>query len=93
MDLAEGLAPGNRFRCTACGNLTRFDVVATERTRRFHHLDLGGAGEVEEEELLARTVERVSCRWCNRDDAIAVEPVAGAASDGDPHGTPDDAGQ
>ncbi len=75
-DLAAGLEDGNRFRCSACGNLTRFDVVATERTRRFHHLELGGAGQVEDEEVLARTIESVTCHWCGRDDAIVVEPVA-----------------
>ena len=75
-ELAAGLEDGNRFRCSACGNLTRFDVVATERTRRFHHLELGGAGVVEDEEVLARTIESVTCHWCGRDDAIVVEPVA-----------------
>jgi hypothetical protein len=43
-DLARGLEPGARFRCDGCGNVTRFDVVATVRTRRFHHFDLGGEG-------------------------------------------------
>ena len=75
-DLSLGLEPTHRFRCSGCGNLTRFDVVATERTRRFHHLELGGEGRVEEEEVLTRTIESVSCRWCSRDDAIVVEPVA-----------------
>lgn len=78
-DLAAGLEEGNRYRCTACGNLTRFDVVATERTRRFHHQELAGPGEVEEEEVLERTVEAVVCRWCGRDDAIEVEAVAAGA--------------
>lgn len=76
-DLAAGLEPGNRFRCTGCGNLTRFDVVARERTRRFVHQELAGHGEVDDEEVLERTVESVTCRWCDRDDAIEVEPVAG----------------
>jgi hypothetical protein len=78
-ELARGLEPGARFRCDACGNVTRFDVVATTRTRRFHHFDLGGAGHVEEEELLAREVESVTCRWCGREDAVQVEtaPAAG----------------
>ena len=75
-NLAAGLEDGNRFRCSACGNLTRFDVVASERTRRFHHLELGGWGEVEDEEVLERTIESVTCHWCGRDDAIVVEPVA-----------------
>jgi hypothetical protein len=78
-ELARGLEPGARFRCDACGNVTRFDVVATTRTRRFHHFDLGGAGHVEEEELLTREVESVTCRWCGREDAVQVEtaPAAG----------------
>ena len=82
-DLAAGLQDGNRFRCSACGNLTRFDVVATERTRRFLHLELGGEGGVEEEEVLDREVESVTCRWCGRSDAIEVEPVTTAVENGD----------
>lgn len=80
-DLARGLEPDHRFRCDGCGNVTRFDVLATERTRRFHHFDLGGAAAVEEEELLERTVESVTCHWCGRSDAIEVEP-APAGDDG-----------
>jgi hypothetical protein len=77
-DLALGLEAGQRFRCDGCGNVTRFDVVATARTRRYHHFDLGGERRVEEEEILQRTVESVTCRWCGRDDAVRVEaaPVA-----------------
>ncbi|MFA9445715.1 hypothetical protein [Egicoccus sp. AB-alg6-2] len=71
--LARGLAPGARFRCDGCGNVTRFDVVATTRTRRYHHFDLGGAGHVEDEEVLEQTVESVTCRWCGRTDAVQVE--------------------
>ena len=82
-DLAAGLQDGNRFRCDACGNLTRFDVVATERTRRFHHLELGGWGEVEDEEVLDRTIESVTCHWCGRGDAIVVEPVVSNAAAGE----------
>ena len=53
-----------RYRCSACGNLTRFDVTTTRRTRAFHHYTLGGDLVVEEEEVLAETVEGVACRWC-----------------------------
>lgn len=74
-DLARGLEEGMRFRCGACGNLTRFDVVETARTRRFHHFDLGGVDEIEEEQILDRTVESVICRWCGREDAVTVEPA------------------
>jgi hypothetical protein len=53
-----------RYRCGSCGNLTRFDVVATRRTSAFHHYSVGGDLTVEEEQLLEETVERVTCRWC-----------------------------
>jgi hypothetical protein len=80
-ELARGLDPGARYRCDGCGNVTRFDVVATTRTRRYHHFDLGGEGRIEEEEVLAREVESVTCRWCGRSDAVRVE-VAPAAGTG-----------
>ena len=58
------------YRCTACGNRTRFDVYDVVRRRRFEHADLGGVVEVDEEEILERTIDRVVCRWCDRSDAI-----------------------
>ncbi len=79
MDLSEGLEPGNRFRCTTCGNLTRFDVLMTERTRGFHHFTLGGEREVEELEVLDRRVEKVSCRWCSNDTVVAEVAPADSA--------------
>jgi hypothetical protein len=75
MELADGLGPDHRFRCEGCGNVTRFDVVATIRSRAYHHFDLGGDRRVEDEEVLARDVESVTCRWCHRDDAVVVEPA------------------
>ena len=77
-DLATGLEPGKRFRCDGCGNLTRFDLVVSARTRRFHHFDLGGVGAVEEEEVLDEQVESVTCRWCGRSDAVTVEAAPAA---------------
>ena len=53
-----------RYRCSACGNLTRFDVTTTRRTRAFHHFTVGGELRVEEEQVLSDEVEDVSCRWC-----------------------------
>lgn len=53
-----------RLRCSACGNLTRFDVVASRRTRAFHHFSVGGELSIEDEEILEETVETVTCRWC-----------------------------
>lgn len=53
-----------RYRCRSCGNLTRFDVVATRRTSAFYHYSVGGDLNVEEEQVLEERVERVECRWC-----------------------------
>ena len=69
-----GGVPLRRYRCTACGNLTRFDVTLTRRSRRFHHYTVGGELTVEDEEVLAEVVEDVSCRWCG--SGRAVEPLA-----------------
>jgi hypothetical protein len=69
-----------RYRCTACGNLTRFDVTATRRTRSFHHYTVGGDLTVEDTEVLAEDVEDVSCRWCGHGravEAIEDDPAAG----------------
>lgn len=66
--------PTARYRCTACGNLTRFDVTVTRRTRAFHHYSLGGDLAVEDEVVLAEDVEEVACRWCG--SARAVEALA-----------------
>jgi rubredoxin len=61
-----------RYRCSACGNLTRFDVVATRRTRAFHHFSIGGEETIEEETVLEETIEEVSCRWCASGKAVEV---------------------
>ena len=66
--------PGERLRCTACGNLTRFDVVTTRRTRAFWHYTVGGELSVEEEQVLDAIVESVVCRWCSASGA-AIEEV------------------
>ena len=55
---------GTRYRCAACGNLTRFDVTVTRRTRAFHHYTVGGELTVETEQILSEDLEDVSCRWC-----------------------------
>lgn len=75
-----GLRRGTRYRCGACGNLTRFDVESVERVRRYWHVDLSGAGEAEEEERVEVHVESVTCRWCGASDAIEVVEVPGAGA-------------
>lgn len=69
--------PVPRYRCAACGNVTRFDVTTTRTTRAFHHFTVGGALTLEEEEVLEESVDEVACRWCGH--GRAVEVVAGDA--------------
>jgi hypothetical protein len=66
--------PETRWRCSQCGNLTRFDVVRTTRVREFVHLDLAGDPRVEESEVLAETVEDVRCRWCAGVGTVVLVP-------------------
>jgi hypothetical protein len=80
-----------RYRCTACGNLTRFDVTTTRTTREYHHFTVGGELRVEEQEVLADSVDEVSCRWCGHgrsvesvpSDAEDIAANPGPAGDGD----------
>jgi DNA-directed RNA polymerase subunit M/transcription elongation factor TFIIS len=59
-----------RYRCAACGNLTRFDVTVARRSRAFHHYTLGGDLVVEDEQVLTEEVEDVTCRWCGHGEAV-----------------------
>jgi hypothetical protein len=63
-----------RYRCTACGNLTRFDVVETTTVRAFHHFTVGGELSIEDREVVSHVVDSVSCRWCGH--GRAVEEIA-----------------
>jgi hypothetical protein len=63
-----------RWRCTLCGNLTRFDVIRSTRVREYVHVALSGAPTVEEREVLADVVEQVRCRWCDRTDSVEIVP-------------------
>ena len=58
------MATSPRYRCTSCGNLTRFDVISSRRTRAYHHFTVGGQLSVEEEIVIDETIESVECRWC-----------------------------
>jgi hypothetical protein len=59
-----------RYRCTACGNLTRFEVTTTRTTQAFHHYSVGGELAVEEEHVLAERVDEISCRWCGHGRSV-----------------------
>lgn len=61
-----------RYRCTACGNLTRFDVTSTKQTRAFHHYSVGGELSIEDEEVLVESVELVACQWCSSDRSVVA---------------------
>ncbi|WP_269854325.1 hypothetical protein [Streptomyces sp. RPT161] len=69
-----------RWRCTLCGNLTRFDVTRSSRVVEYVHLDLAGEPRVEEREVLSETVESVRCRWCSAADQVELvdRPAPGA---------------
>ncbi len=59
-----------RYRCTACGNLTRFDVVVTRRIKAYYHFSVGGDLNLEDEQVLDEVFDEVSCRWCGSGKAI-----------------------
>lgn len=71
-----------RYRCTSCGNLTRFDVTSARRTRAFHHYTVSGELSVEQEEVLEETIEQITCRWCGPSGSVAIEIVAGEVLSG-----------
>ncbi len=59
-----------RYRCDGCGNLTRFDVTTSRRTRAFHHYTVGGELRIEEETVLSEHVDEVVCRWCGHGRSV-----------------------
>jgi hypothetical protein len=68
-----------RWRCGACGNLTRFDVVRRATLREYWHLDLSGEGTIEETETVSSSIVSLSCRWCGRADSVQLVPRPDAA--------------
>jgi hypothetical protein len=73
-----------RYRCANCGNRTRFDVVATRRTRTFHHFSVGGDLTIEDETVLEERIDDVSCRWCGATGDAIETTTEGDAPDLDP---------
>lgn len=73
--------PQTRWRCSLCGNLTRFDVVRTTRAEEYVHVDLAGVAVVDERRVVAETAERVTCRWCGAVDRVEVVPRPGVRLD------------
>ncbi len=69
----------DRYRCTSCGNLTRFDVTVATRARSFHHYTVGGELSVEDTEVLDERIEEVLCRWCGPSGKVVAEAVTPSA--------------
>jgi hypothetical protein len=61
-----------RWRCSRCGNLTRFDVTRSSRVTEYVHLELSGEPRVEESRVLEETVESVRCRWCDAEGTVEL---------------------
>lgn len=76
--------PVKRYRCTACGNLTRFDVTSTRRTRAFHHYSVSGDLTIDDSEVLSEEIEDVSCRWCGNGSAVIAYVFSEDDLDGEP---------
>lgn len=79
-DLVSSLG-GLRLRCDACGNLTRFDVIESRKTKAFYHFTIGGEIEVEEAEVLESRFDEILCRWCGHGRSVVFvdAPSDGAA--------------
>ena len=70
-------ASDTRWRCTLCGNLTRFDVTRRTRATEFVHVELSGEQVVEQRDVSEDVVEHVSCRWCKAVDQVELVPRPG----------------
>jgi hypothetical protein len=78
----EPTAVPPRYRCAACGNVTRFDVTVRRRTKEFRHFTIGGEMSVDDVEVQEEVVEHVSCRWCGAsgeqiEEQVRAEPLEG----------------
>ena len=61
---------GQRWRCSGCGNLTRFDVTRTRRTTEFWHFDLGGEHRVEETHVREESINAVKALQAGEEPEI-----------------------
>ena len=73
-----------RWRCTSCGNLTRFDVTRSTKVVEYVHLDLAGEPRVEETTVLEDRVHQVRCRWCDGVDTVELVDRSGVDLAEDP---------
>ena len=80
MDAPSAAPSPARYRCSSCGNLTRFTVVRTRRTSAFHHFTVGGDLTIEDEDVLEDRVESVECRWCGTGAGVVELSASDVAS-------------
>ena len=69
--------------------------MESTRVRAYLHFTLGGEASVEEEEVLAREVERIACRWCGSTEVVPEAPPGRPVREGgqDPPGVPREPGE
>lgn len=81
--MEEDAPEAQQYRCSACGNLTRFDVTVSRRVKEFRHFSVGGDLTVESTEVIEERVDAVECRWCRASgDAIELRTLGGADAAG-----------
>jgi DNA-directed RNA polymerase subunit RPC12/RpoP len=73
--------PTPRYRCAACGNLTRFDVTVTTTEKAFYHYSVGGELTIEDSAVVAHRVDEVSCRWCGHGRSVEVVDEVASTDD------------
>ena len=76
------------YRCAACGNLTRFDVMTTSTVKAYHHYTVGGELEIEDVETLSESVDAVTCRWCGHGRSVEVVDDSQVATADEPPAEP-----
>lgn len=58
-------SPVIRYRCKACGQREKFEVIRFKKSTAYHHFNLAGELiEILEERVHADVTEKVTCIWC-----------------------------
>jgi hypothetical protein len=70
-----------RYRCAACGNLTRFDVTVTTTEKAYYHYSVGGDLTIEDPAVVAHRVDEVACRWCGHGRSVEVVDDVASSDD------------
>ena len=65
--------PVTRYRCKACGNREKFQVIHFKKSTAYHHFTVGGELiEIIEERVHADVIEKVTCIWCANGGDVEV---------------------